>query len=265
MGENLFANYEQDFKDVYANIESRIRSVPSLSSDAKLAETKKANDDIRDAEDILQSMNLNARNVPGPQGQRLQGKIREYEAMISQAKKDLRRAETTINARVDRESLLGAAVLNGGVDLAVSMDQRERLLTGTERINKTNAQLAAARRQAEETVELGQGIITNLHTQRETMTRGIDKLSGVKVQIGKSSRLLQAMARRVATNKLIMAVIILVLIGAIILIVWLRWFYKKDETTTTTSSDESFISSTSTSTTTSGDSAGTTGGFSSTG
>lgn len=36
MADNLFANYEQDFRDVYSSIESHLRSIQSLQSSGML-------------------------------------------------------------------------------------------------------------------------------------------------------------------------------------------------------------------------------------
>lgn len=195
-----------------------------MTREQRLSEIRKADTEVRDAEEILQSMNLNARNVPGPQGVKLQSKIKEYESDTSKMKKEIRRLEASFTEMADRDSLMNGAILKD--DLAISMDQRERLLAGTDRLNKGTTQLQQARRTAEDTVAVGQGIITNLAEQRETMTRGLNRLDTINDRLTRSSRILSSMARRVATNKLIMAVIVLVLLGAIGLIIWLKWFYK---------------------------------------
>lgn len=41
-----------------------------------------------------------------------------------------------------------------------------------------------------------------------------------------SKRIIRNMARRVATNRCILALIILMLLGAIALIIWMSWFRK---------------------------------------
>jgi len=227
MADNLFANYEQDFRDVYSSLENHLRNIGNIATDQKLAEIKKAESDIRDAEDILQSMNLNARNVPGAQGQRLQAKIKDYEGKVAASKKDLRRTELTVTSMVERDTLMGGGSAVLGSELTTSLDQRERLLAGTDKLNRTNTVLQDARRTAEETVATGATILDNLGRQRETMERGLGRLDDINDKLARSSKILSAMARRVATNKLIMAVIVIVLLGAIGLIVWLKWFYKK--------------------------------------
>jgi len=241
---DLFSNYEQDFVDTLGNLQRLIENMPSLTADQRLVEIRKADKDIHDAETTLQSMNLNARNVPGQQGAKLQTRIKEYEGELAKMKKDIRRSEVQANELAARESLMGgSAVLS---DMSISIDQRERLLSNQQRLARGSTQLKDALRTAEETVEVGTGIMANLEDQRNTMQKGLDKLKGINDKLTRSSKIISGMARRVATNKLIMAVIVLVLLGAISLIVWLKWFHKTDA-----SSDSSSAPSTSTSTSTS--------------
>lgn len=227
---DLFANYEQDFVDTLNNLQTLLQGMPNLTADQRLNEVKKADKDIRDADDTLQSMNLNARNVPGPQGAKLQAKIKDYEADLARIKKDIRRSEQQANELAARESLMGGSAVIS--DMSVSMDQRERLLANQDKLQKSSVHLKNALRTAEETIEVGAGIMQNLEDQRTTMERGLDRLRGINDRITRSGRILSGMARRVATNKLIMAFIVLVLLGAIVLIIWLKWFRKSDDGST---------------------------------
>jgi len=223
---DLFANYEQEFVDTLSSLQTRLRNLASINTDQKLAEIKKADGEIRDAEDTLQSMNLNARNVSGPQGAKLQTRIKDYEAELAKVKKEIRRAESTAHESAARESLMGGSAVMRE-DMTTSLDQRERLLANNERLGKSNVHLKNARRQAEETIDVGAGIMSNLADQRQTMERGLNRLGEINDTLTRSGRLISAMARRVATNKLIMAIIMLVLIGAIVLIIWLGFFHNK--------------------------------------
>jgi len=227
MADSLFTTYEQDFRDVYTSLEGHQRAILNLTTpELKLAEVKKADGDIKDAESLLQSMNLNARNVQGPQGQRLQAKIKEYEAKVAATKKELRRTEASISQMADRDSLMGgSAVLNGELS-STSLDQRAHLLETTDRLGRSSQTLRTARITAENTIETGGIILENLAHQRETMQRSMGRLETINDQLSRSSKILTSMARRVVTNKLIMAVITVVLLGAIALVVYLKWFNK---------------------------------------
>jgi len=223
---DLFANYEQEFVDTLSSLQTRLRNLATINTDQKLVEIKKADGEIRDAEDTLQSMNLNARNVANPQGAKLQARIKDYESELAKVKKEIRRSETNAHEIAARESLMGGSTVMSA-DMTTSLDQRERLLANNERLAKSNVHLKNARRTAEETIEVGAGIMSNLQDQRNTMDRGLNRLQDINDSLSRSGRLISAMARRVATNKLIMAVIMLVLIGAIVLIIWLGFFHNK--------------------------------------
>jgi len=222
---DLFSNYEQEFVDTLGSLQNRLNSFPSLSTEQKLNEIKKADNEIHDAEETLESMNLNARNVVGAQGVKLQGKIKEYQGDIIKMKKEVRRAETAANESANRESLMaGSAIVL--TDLNVSLDQRERLLQNNQKMTQGTTRLREARMQAEDTMEVGIQIMGNLEEQTTVMQKGMKRLSEINDKLSQSSKIISGMARRVATNKLIMAVIVLVLIGAMGLIIWLKWFKK---------------------------------------
>jgi len=108
--------------------------------------------------------------------------------------------------------------------LASSNDQREKLLHTTDRLEKSNRTLKQAMATAEESVQIGIGAMDKLNEQTNTMKRVKGNLGDVNEQLGHAKRIMRTMARRVVTNKLIMAAIILVLLGALGLIVYLKWF-----------------------------------------
>jgi len=128
---------------------------------------------------------------------------------------------------VDRETLIGnSAILTGGADLSTSMDQRERLLDQTEMLQRSTPILLQAKQTALQTMETGADIMFQLESQRKTIERSGGRLDTINDQLSRSTKVLSAMARRMVTNKLIMAVIVIVLLGAIALVVWLKWFNK---------------------------------------
>ena len=77
-----------------------------------------------------------------------------------------------------------------------------------------------------EFIDIAINITETLNKDRETLTRAKDKLEFVDETMDDSKRIIRNMARRVATNRCILALIILMLLGAIALIIWLSWFHK---------------------------------------
>eukprot|EP01112_Ceratiomyxa_fruticulosa_P006194 TRINITY_DN1698_c0_g1_i13.p1 TRINITY_DN1698_c0_g1~~TRINITY_DN1698_c0_g1_i13.p1 ORF type:complete len:267 (+),score=60.22 TRINITY_DN1698_c0_g1_i13:264-1064(+) len=254
---DLFSNYEQDFHDVYSSVQNRIRSIPSLTGNAKQDCIRAAQSEIKDAEEILQSMNLSARTVTGNSRQQLQQKLQQYESDLATIKKSLRSAQTKIAELQDRESLLGSddGTGGGGIvlhDTGLNSDQRDKVARDTERMQKGSSALKQALITAEETVDVGGKTLEELGRQREMMERQSSRLDEINEKLGVAGKIIQGMARRVVTNKIIMSIIILVMIAAIILIVWVKFGGKHNNNTTSTT------------TTTTGDYSTTTADFSTT-
>lgn len=70
--------------------------------------------------------------------------------------------------------------------------------------------------------ELGNGILSNLAQQRDTIVHSRDTLHGADDSITKARKILSNMSRRVMQNKLIMFAISGVLLLAIILIIYFQ-------------------------------------------
>lgn len=99
------------------------------------------------------------------------------------------------------------------------MDQRQRLLSGTERLADSSRRLQDSHRVALETESIGANILNDLHAQRQQIVHTRDTLLEADGYIDRASRTLKGMARRMATNRMITAAIILILVALIVIVV----------------------------------------------
>ncbi|KAL6063507.1 Vesicle transport through interaction with t-SNAREs 1B [Balamuthia mandrillaris] len=106
---------------------------------------------------------------------------------------------------------------------AVTVAQRQRLLQGTDRLGDQGDRLQRAHMIALQNEEIGVEIHGSLLEQRETLERARDKTRAVNDNITQSRKIMQAMSRRVITNKLVLVFIIVILLASIMLIVYLKW------------------------------------------
>jgi len=233
--------------DLRTRIEQRIRNIPSYDAPKRRTEAQTADNEIKEAEQLVRSMNLSAKGVPNSPS--LIQKVREYETEVSKLRGSVRKAESQMTA--DRTELFSGYK---EPDMSASLDQRERLLHTTEKLDNSTATIKQSIATAEETVGVGIEIMENLDKQKRQMVGMRENLSGIEEQLSKAKIVLQKMARRVITNKLIMAGIVLVLILGILVIVYVKWFAgsSSDTPSTTggTGTTTSSMSSTSTSSTT---------------
>jgi len=218
---DLFDTYEEDFVELKTTVENRITSIPSLDGSKRESEIQQAESDIQELEQLVRSMNLSARNVGGNNG--LLSKIREYESESSKLKTSLRKATMQMKADSERNNLFGGGVRGDHV-LAGSMDQRERLLSATEKLERSNADLQQSIATAEDTMNVGIEVMGNLDVQKNSMYGIKEKLGHVNENLTKAKKIMITIGRRAITNKLIMAIIILVLILAVCLIIYIKFF-----------------------------------------
>ncbi|CAO3630608.1 unnamed protein product [Cunninghamella blakesleeana] len=211
---DTFNGYEQDFQTIQANFN---KTVDNISASSNVAEKE-----LSEANEIITQLERELLNVPTPSRVRLQARLRLLKSEAEKMKRDLRRATLAPQAKQNREDLIGID-MEGDLDTAV-IDQRQRLLNGTERLGESSRRLEGSHRLALETESIGVNILNTLKGQRETLVRTRDTLGEADSYIDKSSRTLKVMARRMATNKIIIGVIILVLVALIVLVVWSKLF-----------------------------------------
>ncbi|KAF9169749.1 hypothetical protein BGX20_009881 [Mortierella sp. AD010] len=222
-GSELFESYEQDFEAVKVSINERLTASGGQTGEIKKQTLRATDREIDEANEILQQMEMELLNLPQGSRTRLQARLRGYKADLDKLKQTLKRAQSTSRSTADRDELLGGG--SGGIDLdAASMDQRTRLLNGTDRLAESSRRLQDSHKVALETETLGAGILSDLRGQREQIIHTRNTLLEADSNIDKASRTLKGMARRMATNKLITASIIAVLIFLILFVLYRKIF-----------------------------------------
>ncbi|ORZ02982.1 t-SNARE [Syncephalastrum racemosum] len=196
-GSDLFANYEQDFSTVSEGLRNKIdQQIPSQSGEQRKATVRAAEREVDEIDEILGQMEMEILNIPTPARTRLQAKLRLFKSEAEKAKRDLRRATTVTPKTTERDELLGDYGSSQSDLDASTMDQRQRLLSGTERLGESSRRLEDSHRLALETEGIGINILSTLKGQRETMLRARDTLSEADSYIDKASKTLKGMARR---------------------------------------------------------------------
>ncbi|KAF9968731.1 hypothetical protein BGZ73_009158 [Actinomortierella ambigua] len=222
-GSELFQSYEQDFEAIKVSITERLNASASQTGEHKKQTLRSADREIDEANEILHQMEMELLSLPQGSRTRLQARLKGYKIEIDRLKQTLKRAQTTSRSTTDRDELLGGP--SGGLDLdAASMDQRTRLLNGTDRLAESSRRLQDSHKIALETEALGAGILSDLRVQREQIIHTRNTLLEADSNIDKASRTLKGMARRMATNKLITAAIITLLVFLILFVLYRKIF-----------------------------------------
>lgn len=211
-GSELFASYEAELKLVQADLTQKLDEIPELSGEPRKAAVRQAERALEEAHELLDQMRLEKQNIPSSSRNKVNQRFRNFESDIDACKRKLKTLSD------DRKALFGDRYTdnpNGDVQL----EQRQQLLSGTDRLERSSQRLRDTERVALETENIGRNTLADLHTQRETIEHTRSTLLDSEGYVDRSVKTLRGMARRMATNRIITVAIITVLVLLIIAVI----------------------------------------------
>jgi hypothetical protein len=136
-------------------------------------------------------MRLEKQNIPTSSRAKINQRFRNYESDIDTSRRKLN------NLSTDKAALFGSRYTDepsGTSD--VHLEQRQQLLSGTDRLDRSTQRLKASQALANETESIGAGTLADLHTQRETIEHTHNRLLESEGYVDRSVKTLRGMARR---------------------------------------------------------------------
>lgn len=133
-------------------------------------------------------MRLEKQNIASSTRTKVNQRFRNYESDIDASKRKLTKLSD------DRSALFGGRYSDNPND--VQLEQRQQLLSGTERLDRSSQRLRDSQRLANETEAIGAGTLADLHRQRETIQHTGDVLLESEGYVDRSVKTLRGMARR---------------------------------------------------------------------
>ncbi|EDO32619.1 predicted protein [Nematostella vectensis] len=186
----LFSHYEQQFGNLSAEITAKICKIPNLHGEAKRNTVADVERSFEEANELLEQMDLEAREITGPEKSKLSNRLKTYKNEMKKFKDDLKKARIAFSDQEGRNELLDSE------DAHNSEDQRTRLLDNTEKLDRSGRRLEEGYKMCVETEQIGVDILDNLYRDREVIDRSRERLRGTDQHLSKSSRVLSAMMRR---------------------------------------------------------------------
>jgi len=158
---------------------------------------------------------------------RLETKIRQYNGEINKLARDLQSESLFVTKNAGGNNFNSNGNQKGGrggYDDEYSREgHRQQILEGHQKIDDGHERLLNAHRIAVETEDIGREVLTDLSQQRKQLEDARDNLQQIDDNMTKSRKILSAMTRRIATNKMILAFIILLLLGGNVMIIYFKW------------------------------------------
>ena len=136
-------------------------------------------------------MRLEKQNIPTSSRTKVNQRFRNFETDTD----DARRKLTALSS--DRSALFGSRYTDepaGSSD--IHMEQRQQLLRGTDRLDRSTQRLKASQALANETETIGASTLADLYGQRETIQHTHDRLLESEGYVDRSVKTLRGMARR---------------------------------------------------------------------
>lgn len=222
-----YETLQDEVDSLLQRIQEAIGKTEAAAGDEKKKLAQSCSSMFGEVTSNLDTMDTEARAAPLQFRASMVAQVRRYRAEVSSLQTSLNRA------RVERmTSSLGAssearqsnsAGTGGG---AVTDQYRQQVLAGTEILSRTGESLSRAQQVAIETDEVGNVIITDLGTQRETLERTRARLGEAGEDLSRSRRVLRRMYTNVVSNKIILIVIILVEIGILAGVTYWKYIKK---------------------------------------
>ncbi|XP_015818086.1 vesicle transport through interaction with t-SNAREs homolog 1A isoform X3 [Nothobranchius furzeri] len=190
-----FEAYEQDFGTVTAEITNKIGKIPKLSGEEKTQLVLNVDKQLEEVRELLEQMDLEVREIPAQSRAMYNSRLKSYKQEVEKLEKDFKRSRIAYSDEV-RNELLGDDAISTESQLIKLREERAHLLDNTEKLERSSRRLEAGYQIAVETEQVGQEILSNLHTDREKIQRARERLRETDANLGKSSRILTGMLRR---------------------------------------------------------------------
>lgn len=191
-GTERFTSYEAELKLVLADLTQQLDTLPDLTAEPRKAALSRAERALEEATELLGQLQLEKANVPAPQKSKANTRFRNLQSDVDAAK----RRFTSANS--DRRALFGSRYTDdpeaGGAD--AQLEQRQQLLSGTDRLGRSSQRLRESQRIALETEEIGAGTLGDLQRQREQIVHSRGVLLESEGYADRSIKTLRSMARR---------------------------------------------------------------------
>ena len=134
-------------------------------------------------------MRIEKPNIPAPAKSKINQRFRNFESDIDGLKRKLKSLSD------DRKALFGSRYTDSPTT-DDQLEQRQQLLSGTDRLERSSGRLRESQRIALETEDIGRNTLADLSRQRETIEHTRTTLLESESYTDRSIKTLRGMARR---------------------------------------------------------------------
>ncbi|KPI40650.1 Vesicle transport v-SNARE protein vti1 [Cyphellophora attinorum] len=195
--ESQFDSYEGELKLVFADLQQKLDALDTsstTSAEERKSSIRLAERALEEAKELLDQLNLSKSSIPTTQRTKVNARYRNHASDLDGYTRKLKTLKNSNNADSDRAQLFGERYTDDPNDAA--LEQRQQLLSGTERLGRSGERLRESQRIALETEAIGAGTLADLHQQRNVIENTHRNLLQSEGYVDRSVKTLRGMARR---------------------------------------------------------------------
>lgn len=202
---SLLENYEQQYATLIAEITSQIGRLTLTNERKELC--AKIDASLNEAQELLEQMGLEIRDLNAAQRNSATSKLNCAQVELKRLQTEYTKAKEAGKKKTALDFQTAGGDYDDYEDVAISNDQRQRLLDNSETIERTGNRLQEGYRVIIETETLGAQVLSDLHHQRETIQNARGRLRETNAELGRASRTLNTMLLRALREKAVLYVV----------------------------------------------------------
>ncbi|KAK7869486.1 hypothetical protein R5R35_008198 [Gryllus longicercus] len=217
---SLMESYEQQYAVLTADITAKIGKLSNAHGVDKKSLVLDVERHIEEAQELLEQMELEVREVEAASRPRLRTRVDSYRAELGRLSQEFMKVRSPPFQDVCISGFFGQDDLYG-TGVSMNDEQKLRLLDNTERMERTGRNLSTGYRIILETEDIGSQVLQELSAQRETIQKSRSRLRETDAELGRSTRLLSGMVMRSMQHRFILFGVALVFLIVIIVAITL--------------------------------------------
>ncbi|KAI9724225.1 MAG: hypothetical protein M1828_003970 [Chrysothrix sp. TS-e1954] len=189
-GTERFDGYEGELRLVSADLSQKLDQIQEQSGEQRKSLISQAERLLEEAKELITSMKMEKSSIPSASRSSVSKRLRDHESDIDAQSRQLSSLSS------DRAQLFGSRYQDDPSGGDEQLEQRQQLLSGTDRLTRSSNRLQESQRIANETEQIGAGTLRDLAQQRETIGNTRERLLESEGYTDRSIKTLRGMARR---------------------------------------------------------------------
>lgn len=217
-GDGMQDSYSAEFHRLRDSVSSKLAILNGAGADVSAS---KGEEEVKAIEQLIKDLEANRRQVQVQVRldlSSLGGSKKSWDDKLATWANDEDRLRLELKSAKENQQRRALSLSHGPGDWSASLSDRARAEDVTDQLNRSTQQIEEARRLAAESENIGEGILSDLAQQRETICRTRSNLRVAGEELSASRRALDRMGRFARQNRVAVAFLVFVICIALLIL-----------------------------------------------